>query len=156
VSLVDYEPWEHPYEDYPAPVTDPALEQRVADLEALVARLLHPVLIAEFAGELTEAEAAQFREEREKAAGQPYEIKPLPPSSLNVFRPEQVEALLREHVTLVGPGEHLVVRVPVDVSPLQVRRYQEALDGSGIPFRVVVVAGDELGVAADSRGDCGD
>jgi hypothetical protein len=66
-----------------------------------------------------------------------------------MFDPEMVRALLCECVTVIKPGETLVVRVPWTVTPTQLREYQRVMDsaeGGVIPFRVLVVAGDELGV----------
>jgi hypothetical protein len=63
--------------------------------------------------------------------------------------PGEIRALLRECVTVVAPGETLIIRVK-DWRPDQVREYQEALDGAtqhlGWP-KAIVVAGDEIGVA---------
>ena len=47
---------------------------------------------------------------------------------------------------VVRPGETLVIRV-ADWNPEQVEYYQEDLDTRGLPFRVLVVIGDELAVA---------
>lgn len=63
--------------------------------------------------------------------------------------PGEMRRLLREHLTIVKPGEILVVRVPWTTTPARVRDYQRAMDsaeGGVIPFKVLVVAGDELGV----------
>ena len=65
--------------------------------------------------------------------------------------PDEVRQLLRECVTVVAPGETLVVRVPSAWSALQVRDYSEVLraaaDRLGVPFQVMIVVGDGLGVA---------
>ena len=121
----------------------PDLEERVAALEELV---LHPPQFATFPSELTEEEEARFREEFAAAASQPYRILP----SVPPLTPDQVRYLLRECVTVVKPGETLTVRVPWDTKPAQVAEYQryvnEAIENGYIPFRVLVLGGDELGV----------
>lgn len=63
---------------------------------------------------------------------------------------ETVRQLFRECVTVVQPGETLIVRVPVTWTAQQVRAYQEAMDWDqqeGRPFPVLVVAGEGLGIA---------
>jgi hypothetical protein len=64
--------------------------------------------------------------------------------------PAQAQAFLRDHVTVVRPGETLVVRGG-DWAPYRVRELQEALDtmiaARGLKFSVLVVPGDELAVA---------
>jgi hypothetical protein len=63
--------------------------------------------------------------------------------------PDEIRQLLTECVTAVKPGETLVVRVPWETSWMQVREYQRVIDspeGGQIPFKVLVVAGEELGV----------
>ena len=47
---------------------------------------------------------------------------------------------------VVRPGETLVIRLQ-DWNPEQVEYYQEHLDRQELPFRVLVVIGDELAVA---------
>jgi hypothetical protein len=66
-----------------------SLKQRVAGLEALVGRILHPVLVSSLP-EMSEEDVARFKAEWEKAmAGRSaHELKPVPPSSLTVFTPE--------------------------------------------------------------------
>jgi predicted SAM-dependent methyltransferase len=61
--------------------------------------------------------------------------------------PDEARALLRECVTVVRPGETLVIRVPPSWTAYQVQEYQEYADAAGLPFRVLVVMGDELAVA---------
>ena len=62
---------------------------------------------------------------------------------------DEVYQLLRECVTVVRPGEALVVRM-ADLTPAQLREWQQALDAwhedGKLPFRVFVFIGDELGV----------
>ena len=66
--------------------------------------------------------------------------------------PDEIRELIREHVTVVKPGETLVVRVPWTVTPQQLYEYQRVMDGAEggeIPFKVLVVAGEELGIVED-------
>lgn len=51
---------------------------------------------------------------------------------------------------VVRPGETLVIRLQ-DWSPEQAQYYQEDLDSRGLPFRALVVIGDELAVARPER-----
>jgi 2,4-dienoyl-CoA reductase-like NADH-dependent reductase (Old Yellow Enzyme family) len=64
--------------------------------------------------------------------------------------PEAARALLRECVTVVRPGETLVVRAPDWWTPEQVAEYQRyanaATADGGSPFKVLVVLGQELAV----------
>lgn len=97
----------------------PALARRVAALEAAVDRLLNPVMmVAEFPP-MSEAEEQQFREEFEAAAA---------PSSVTVLDPDTVRALLRECVTVVKPGEVLILRAADDMTPEHVRDIHEVVD----------------------------
>ena len=65
--------------------------------------------------------------------------------------PEEIRSFLKDNVTVVAPGETLVVRVS-GFTPEQLREYSNALnwcdpDGNAfLPFRVLVVEGSELGV----------
>ena len=95
--------------------------------------------------EWTEEQIAEFRRQFAEVAHQPPRIWPPPPP----LGPDEVRQLLRECVTVVKPGESLVVRVPWTTTPGQLREYQRVMDsaeGGQIPFKVLVVAGDELGV----------
>lgn len=130
----------------------PDLEERVAALEAMLANPSRWFILPAFPA-LTPEQEAELRGGVEAAleAG-PYTHRILPPPP--PLTSEQVRQLLRECVTIVKPGETLVVRVPWTTTPTQLREYQRAMDsaeGGVIPFRVLVVAGDELGVrqAAD-------
>ena len=68
------------------------------------------------------------------------------------FTPEQVRDFLRENVTVIAPGETLVIRT-TDLTPNAMREYQEALDAwyenGRLPFRCIVLHGDGLAVASD-------
>ena len=124
----------------------PGLEERVAALEEALANPLRAYIPSWTP--LTEAEEAELREslaEAAKLGPLPYRVVP-PPLS-----PDEIRQLLRECVTVVKPGETLILRVPWNTLPAQVRELQDALnDGieyTQAPFGVFVVPGDELTVA---------
>jgi hypothetical protein len=122
-----------------------SLEQRVAALEAA---LLHPPVIAEFPA-MSAEDAARFKEEFGAAlrdsGHQPLRILPSPP----LLTPGLARALLRECVTVVKPGETLVMRGR-NWTPNQVREIQEWMDreheSGRLSFKVLAVFGDELAV----------
>ena len=123
----------------------PSLEERVAALEARLA----PFQVTYSAWPaLTEEETAELKEQIAALQQEPlmHRVIHLPPP----LTPEQVRQLLRECVTVVKPGETLVVRVGFDITPMQVRELQDAADGMceyrGLPFKVLVFPGDELAV----------
>src|ERR1017187_9594981 len=64
--------------------------------------------------------------------------------------PDEIRQLLRECVTVVKPGETLVVR-GTNWTPSQTREIQQAMDEMHelgiVPFKALAVFGDELGVA---------
>lgn len=66
--------------------------------------------------------------------------------------PDEVRALLRECVTIVQPGEVLVIRVPYGTPWEEARSYQQALDTAreAWGFRAVVVTAEELGVIPEA------
>lgn len=118
------------------------LEQRVAALEE---QLAEPAGIRPAA--MTDDQAAEFAAERGKRKYEPARaLLPVP-----VLTPETARALLRECVTVVGPGETLVIRVPESWHPGNVHDFQryvnEAHADGRIAFPVLVVHGAELGVA---------
>ena len=55
------------------------------------------------------------------------------------------------------PGEHLILRVPWSVTPTQVRELQKALTAAveymELPFKALVLPGNELGVAEADDSD---
>jgi hypothetical protein len=126
-----------------------SLEDRVAALEAELERLRHPLVAIEPL-DLDPEERERFAAEFEKAmagiGSQPARLLPAPVMLLTA---DQVRECLRQCVTVVGPGETLVLRV-WGFTPNQVREYQESLDVAmkygAIPFKVLVVIGEELGV----------
>ena len=68
--------------------------------------------------------------------------------------PDELRDFLRDHVTVVKPGETLVIRT-ADLTPNQMREWQDHFereaDSGYIPFRVLVVHGDGLGVVEADR-----
>jgi hypothetical protein len=122
---------------------DEALAERVAALEAaFIAPLISPSSDA-----LTGEQAAEFRERLTEAAGR-YEMRLIPQTP--PLTPEQIRCLLRECVTVVKPGETLIIR-DRNWTPNQVREIQQWMDDeyqSGrIGFKVLAIIGEELGVA---------
>lgn len=124
----------------------PDLEERVAALEAA---LTFPYTFAP-SPSMTEAEVAELREAIEevvKLGPIAHHVIPSPPPLTR----DQVRCLLRECVTVVKPGETLVIRVPATWNPMQVREYAEAVydrvEYLDLPFKAFVVTGDELAVA---------
>lgn len=62
--------------------------------------------------------------------------------------PDEVRTLLRECVTVVKPGEVLVIRVPHDTPWEEARSYQRVLDAARKEWGIsaVVVTAEELGI----------
>lgn len=120
------------------------LEDRVAAIEQALAA---PAL--DFPERWTDEQAAEFRDKFDGLARLTAlpGVRLLPPAP--VLTTEAATALLRECVTVVKPGETLVIRSR-DWTPHQAEMYQEFLDArhaaGGLPFRVVVVIGDEVAV----------
>jgi hypothetical protein len=130
--------------------SDTPLERRVAALEAAVEALRYPLTAAAFPA-MSEEDATRFQEELDAAADD-WQHKPvirLLPSSLTVLDPEMVQQLIRECVTVVRPGETLVIR-DRNWTPGQVREIQDYVDAlrecGQISFKVLAAFGDELGV----------
>ena len=120
----------------------PSLEDRVAALEMAADLSAFPSSWQS----LTEAEKAGFiaaiAESRQRVR---LRVLNAP------LTPDEVRQLLRECVTVVKPGEHLILRVPWSTTPSQVRELQEVVNEMAgyleRPFRMLVLPGDELGVA---------
>jgi hypothetical protein len=64
-----------------------------------------------------------------------------------ILSPDEVRQLLRECVTVVKPGETLIIRMHDNWTAAQMRELQDVLDSRELPFRTVVVTAAELGVA---------
>jgi hypothetical protein len=75
---------------------------------------------------MTEEQVTEFRERFAAAMEQPgaHELRFL---SHDPFTPDEIRALLRECVTVVRPGETLIIRT-TDLAPNQMRDYQESLE----------------------------
>jgi len=133
---------------------DEALARRVAALEA---RLAPVHLTFSSLPPLTEAEEAELRESAAEALklGPPL---PRPAPEPPALSPAQVRYLLRQCVTVVKPGETLVIRGR-DWTPWQAREIQQVMDAmredGTIGFKVLAVFGDELAVieAGEEAGD---
>jgi hypothetical protein len=97
---------------------------------------------------LTEAEEAEFKVALGEAAKLPLPLRimPAPPP----LSPDEIRQLLRECVTVVKPGETLIVR-GTNWTPGQTREIQQVMDEMHelgiVPFKALAVFGDELGVA---------
>ena len=119
-----------------------SLEERVAALEALA--LAQPVT-----AELTEEQAREFEKSLAQIVTEPWQPQILPPR--RPLTEDEVRQLLRECVTVVKPGETLILRLGWDWTPDQMREVQDVLTASAeywsLGFRVLVVPGEELGVA---------
>jgi hypothetical protein len=65
--------------------------------------------------------------------------------------PGEIRALLRECVTVVAPGETLIIRVLSSLTMQQVAEYQRsvnvALEYLGCPFKALVLPAEGLGIA---------
>jgi ribosomal protein L16 Arg81 hydroxylase len=122
-----------------------SLEERVAALEALT---LQPAT-----AEMTDEQVREFEKNFAQIVTQPWQPQILP--SRPPLTQDEVRQLLRECVTVVKPGETLVIRGDRNWSPNQLREVQDWLDKAAewrdLPFKIVVVPGEELGVAEPWR-----
>jgi hypothetical protein len=126
------------------------LEQRVAMLEERARQTAARMDIPADAP-ITGEQAAEFRRQFEEAMRQPdayrHHVLVQPPP----LTPEQVRYLLRECVTVVKPGEVLILRCPEDWTPTQVAEMQEHasywLEENAPDIRVAVVPHLEMAVA---------
>ena len=113
-------------------------EERVAALEEQAA---HP---------MTGAQAAELRADLEEAMRQgPFPCRVIPPAPL--LTPETARALAREYVTIIQPGEVLVIRVAGNWTPSMVRECQEAFESMAgyrdLDIAILFVPGEEFAVA---------
>ena len=96
--------------------------------------------------EWTPEQMAEFQERWNAAAAAPPKPVWLGSRSLTA---DEMRQLLRECVTVVKPGETLVLRT-ASMNPERVGQYQRWLDvmhdAGHLPFRAVVVYGDSLGI----------
>jgi hypothetical protein len=120
------------------------LEERVAALESLI---VSPAAEPEW----TDGQVAEFRKALAAGAGDS-KVDLLPPRRL--VGVADVRQVLRECVTVVKPGETLIIRGDRDWTPNQAeevqQRFDAAVDFWKLCFRVLVVPGDELGVAENA------
>lgn len=126
----------------------PDLEERVAALEEMLANPSRWFILPSWQP-LTADQEAELRSDIGAAlAAVPQSYRALPP--VPPLTPDQVRCLLRECVTVVQPGETLVIRGR-DWTPNQVREIQRAVDAmredGAIGFKVLAVTCDELAVA---------
>ena len=99
-------------------------------------------------GEATVAELTELAERFNRATGHAARVLPPGPPP-----PSEVRAWLRDAVTVVKPGETLVIRVPMSTTSQQLREYRDALADAGEQGwpKMVAVCGEELAVVqADS------
>lgn len=66
------------------------------------------------------------------------------------FTGKDLRELILECATVVRDTETLVVRVPVDYSPVLAAEYQKAMTNLDLPFKVLVVPAKELGIVSQS------
>jgi hypothetical protein len=96
---------------------------------------------------MTDEQVAEFRERFDEAMRQAGPLQVLAPDTLT---PDEIRSLLRECVTVVKPGEVLVIRMSREVTREDAERYQTGLTawlGENAPgVKVAIVCGDELGV----------
>ena len=130
---------------------DPAAPLTVEQHDALPGTMapgLSPVTIT-----MTDEQAAEFAERfaaaREEQKGRP-QMRVL---HRELLSPEEIRSLLRECVTVVKPGEVLVIRVSENMTPRQCSEYQQAVDGwiayGDLGIKVMVLPGEGLGIAQE-------
>ena len=124
----------------------PTLHQRVAALEEMLAnppRVVFPP-VPEFTLK-QEAELAEAIGAALKAGPHEYKVIPRPPPLTR----DEVRQLLRECVTVVGPGETLVIRdrnwIPSQVNEIQ-RWMDDEHESGRISFKVLALIGEEMAV----------
>lgn len=69
-----------------------------------------------------------------------------PGAGPRALEPDEARALLRECVTVVAPGETLVVRVSDWWTPRHTDEFMRYFDAQGFPFRLVLAWGEEFAV----------
>ena len=126
-------------------VTDtPAIEDRLAALETALG------LRAPMTDEQVEQFKATFDHCMGDGAFGHHQLRPLPPGPVITLTPDHVRQILRECVTVVKPGETLVIRANSEWTPHQVERLQEFLDGMAewrdLGVKLLVLPGEEFAV----------
>ena len=123
----------------------PDLEERVAALEAA----LTFACTSPPPRPLTEAEMAGLRQQLAEVTREPSARRVIPPPP--PLTPDEIRRLLRECVTVVKPGETLILRVPWTVTPNQVRELQDFVNQTAewldLPFKTLILPGDALALA---------
>lgn len=118
-----------------------SLEDRVAALEECIRYPLRSFVSSWTP--LTEAEEAEVRESVAALAKMPHRV--IQPG----LSRDEIRQILRECVTVVKPGETLIVR-GTNWTPGQTREIQQVMDEMRelgiVPFKALAVFGDELGV----------
>lgn len=99
----------------------PGLEERVTALEEMAAHPLRSVTPRE----ISEEQAREFERDWQMALGKPQQLRVLPPRQ--PLTEDEVRQLLRECVTVVRPGEILVIQVSENFAPNQLREYQDSV-----------------------------
>lgn len=109
---------------------------------------------------MTDEQAAEFRKRFEEELAKPeyagYGVKVLPAGPPPVPEGKGIRALLSEGVTAVQPGEILVIRGAgwTSMQVCELQEYADAWTDRNAPgVRILVVPGDELGVAAGDQDD---
>ena len=136
------------FDDVERMVTYPHLPVRGGGLsvaEAVAREMAIPAHVP-----MTDEQAAEFKE-RFDAALREQAAHPLYVINREGVSPEEIRVLLRECVTVVKPGETLIIRVSEGMTPNQVREYQDMVD-AGIKFwhlgiKAMVLRAQALGIA---------
>jgi hypothetical protein len=95
----------------------------------------------------TDEQVAEFGERFEALVAKGGALRVIPQQA--PLTPDEIRSLLRECVTVVKPGEILVIRVPFGgITANQHREYAEHLEyyAEQHGIRAMIVLGDELGV----------
>ena len=104
--------------------------------------------------EISEEQAREFERDWQEALSKPQQL--LVPPQHPPLGEDEIRQLLRECVTVVKPGETLVIRGDRNWSPNQMREVQEMLEHMiqylDLHFKALVVPGEELGVAEAAHG----
>jgi len=100
---------------------------------------------------LTQPQLEEWRDrfQEQMASQDRHRLMVLPPVSS--LTPDEMRDLLRECVTVVAPGETLIVRISPDCTPAQVQEYQqratEIAEHQGLGFKILVLPAEDLAVA---------
>jgi hypothetical protein len=96
--------------------------------------------------DIDEAQAAELRRQLDEVTAQHRHPLPVPPA----LGPGELRALLRECVNVVEPGDLLVIRVPADWTPAQLRDLEEHVNwwlaSNGDHIRALLVPAEKIKV----------